>query len=488
VDPFPGGGPDAAKATGAKTTGTEASGSPAPVGPQPPEPPPPPPPPVDEQARAEIKALRESAEATKAELEAVQAELGAEREQRAEEVVGLREKLEKAHADALAGLRFSGYMQNDWNAWNQASSDELNPSSGALLNDERFLIRRARLRAAIDRDFAAGVFELDGNTVNGATARIIDAEASLKLPGETPELPLVMVTIGLFKIPFGYEVVQSDRDRLFMERSTTSRALFPGEFDVGARLTGAWRFVRGAVAAQNGEPLGETATWPGRDPNHWKDITLHLGVDTPVTDRLSVNAGVSYLWGKGFHPGTPATKTAVQWNDRNQNGVIDPGEIVAVSGTPAVASRNFERFGYGANLLLALVTPGVGASTLYGEIYLAQDLDRGILIADPYGPLSRDLREIGGYVAFTQDLGPYFCAGFRYDYYNPDRDSTDPARPLVPTSFAYQTESYVVGAKLGLTRLTVEYDHNHNELGRDTAGNPTSMKRDAITVRGQVTF
>jgi hypothetical protein len=292
----------------------------------------------------------------------------------------------------------------------------------------------------------------------------------------------------LFKIPFGYEVVQSDRDRLFMERSTTERALFPGEFDLGARLAGGWRFVRYAAAAQNGEPLGESATWPGRDPNAAKDITVHLGVDTPVTDRLSVTAGVSYLWGKGFHPGTPGTKTAVQWNDRNQNGVIDPGEIVAVSGTAPLPSRNFERFGYGANVLLALVTPDVGATTLYGEIYLAQDLDRGVLPADPYGPLSRDMREIGGYVALTQDLGPHVSVGFRYDSYNPDRDSADPARPLVPTSFSYQTESAVIGARLGLARFTVEYDHNHNELGRDVTGNPTSMKRDAVIARGQVTF
>ena len=51
-----------------------------------------------------------------------------------------------------------------------------------------------------------------------------------------------------------------------MERSTAERALFPGEFDAGARLSGGWQFVRYAVAVQNGEPVGER-TWHSRDPN-----------------------------------------------------------------------------------------------------------------------------------------------------------------------------------------------------------------------------
>ena len=42
-----------------------------------------------------------------------------------------------------------------------------------------------------------------------------------------------------------------------MERSTAERALFPGEYDVGARLMGGWRFVRYVIAVQNGNPIGE---------------------------------------------------------------------------------------------------------------------------------------------------------------------------------------------------------------------------------------
>jgi hypothetical protein len=440
----------------------------------------------EEELRAELKTLREALEAEKAEREAISAELGAEREQRAEEVVSLQEKMEKAHAAVMAALRFSGYLQADWTAVNQASTDDLNSGSGALLNDKRFMIRRARLRGTLDREYVAGVLEFDGNTVNGATARIIDAEASVKLPGETADLPLLMGTIGLFKIPFGFEVVQSDRDRLFLERSTAEHALFPGEFDLGARLAGGWRFTRYALAVQNGEPLGEKS-YPGRDPNSFKDVSGRLGIDTPVTDLLWIAAGFSGLSGKGFHPGNPSTKPTLQWNDRNQNGVLDAGEIIVVPGMAAQPSRNFTRFGYGADLRLGVNTPGVGLTTLYGEVYWAKNLDRGVVPADPLGPLSRDVREFGGYAAITQEIGPY-AVGVRYDYYNPDQDSADPAHPLVPTSFSYKTIAVVAAANLAPARLTLEYDRNRNNLGRDTAGNPTNLKSDTLILRGQVAF
>ena len=47
-----------------------------------------------------------------------------------------------------------------------------------------------------------------------------------------------MATLGLMRIPFGFEVQELDYVRPFLERATVLRALFPGEFDLGARLRG----------------------------------------------------------------------------------------------------------------------------------------------------------------------------------------------------------------------------------------------------------
>jgi hypothetical protein len=459
------------------------------VGPPTPVPPPPPGPTPEEQAlKADAEALKAEVAALKEQLELMSAILGAEREQRAEEVIAVQERAEKAEAARKHLPVISGYVQNDWTALDEQSTDQLNYSTGNPLNTQRFSIRRARLKITLDRDYTAGALEFDGNTVNGTQARLIDAEASLKLPGEKPDdVPLVMATIGLFKIPFGFELIQSDRDRLFMERSNAERALFPGEYDIGARLMGGWRFVRYVIAVQNGEPLGEK-TFPGRDPNNAKDVTGRLGVDTPVTDAVRVSGGFSGLSGTGFHPGTPATKSTIQWVDRNDNGVIDPSELVALPGKSSTPSKNFGRFAYGADLEVSIDTPVVGKTVVYGEVYWAKNLDRGIYIADPIAA-NRDYREFGGYGAVTQEICKYGLAGVRYDYYRSDLDSTASSHGiLVPSSNALQTVSLVGGARLANVRLTVEYDFNSNHNGLDATGAPTNLKSNTLVVRGQWVF
>jgi hypothetical protein len=455
-----------------------------------------------ELAEAQKKATesQEALEATQADLKAtldeMQAELGAEREQRAEEVIALREKLEKAQAALKKppvstphpGVSLTGYVQADWALWRQSSEDEINPSTLAPVNEERFMIRRARLKTTIDREYVAGALELDGNTVNGTTARLVNAEASFKLPGEEgAPVPLLMATVGLFKIPFGFEILQSDRDRIFLERSTAEQALFPGEYDLGARLQGGWRFVRYAIAAQNGDPLGEKA-FPGRDPNAAKDIVGRLGIETPIVETVTVSAGFSGLTGKGFHRGTPATKSVIQWSDKNEDGAFTSDEIVTVPGSAATPSQNFDRFAYGADLDLSVAIPQFGVATIYGELYYAKNLDRAKLIADPLGPLGRDARELGFYVAALLQIDDLATVGARYDAYNPDRDSTNSAKPLVPTDLSYSTLALVAAVGTPNGRVQVEYDHNTNHNGRDLMGRPANLKDDAVIVRGQVGF
>jgi hypothetical protein len=442
------------------------------------------------------KALEASQTELKASIEELQAILGAEREQRAEEVVALHEKLDKAQAalkkppvsTGYPGVSLTGYLQADWNIWRQSSEDEINPSTLAPVNDERFLIRRARLKTTIDREYVAGALEFDGNTVNGTTARLVNAEASIKLPGEEGSpLPFVMGTIGLFKIPFGFEILQSDRDRIFLERSTAEQALFPGEYDLGLRGQLNWRFVRFAVAVMNGDPLGEKA-YPGRDPNAAKDLVGRIGVDTPIADNVSIAAGFSGLTGKGFHRGTPATKSVIQWSDKNEDGAFTSDEIVTIPGSSATPSQNFSRFAYGGDLNLTVTIPQFGVATVYGEVYFAKNLDRAKLVADPLGPLGRDARELGYYGAALLQIGDLTTLGVRYDSYNPDRDSTDPAKPLVPADLSYGTLSAVVAVGTPNGRVQLEYDHNTNHSGRDLMGRPATLKDDAVILRGQVGF
>jgi len=390
-------------------------------------------------------------------------------------------------SSARTPIRLSGFVHADFGV-RQSSADQLN-TSGAPLNEDRFNIRRARLRAAIEGKYVAGAVEFDGNTNRGATARILGAEASLRWPGATAhDPPLLMGTIGAFKIPFGFEVLQSDRDRLFLERSTAERALFPGEYDLGARLQGGWKFLRYALAVMNGEPAGESTGFPGRDPNHQKDVVGRVGVEVEVGETVSVAAGVSGLAGYGFHPGTPATKPSIIWQDRNQDGMFQSNEVSVAAGVSGTPSSSFKRQAGGGDLRIAARVLPFGETTGYAEVYLAKNLDRAILPADPKS-VGRDITEVGSYLAITQQVGEHGMVGFRYDYYNPDRDSTDTqVAIIIPQSFIYQ--AYTVTAALTSTvgRLIVEYDVNRNHQGRDQAGLPTNLKDNAFFVRGEAKF
>jgi len=398
-------------------------------------------------------------------------------------------------------LRLSGYVQADAVAYRQSSVDEVNPATGEPLNEDRFSITRARLRAEALSAYLSGAIELDANTVQGPVARIVEAEVSARLPSPKPDAPpYAMLTLGLFKIPFGVEGPERERSRLFLERSTMTRALFPGNYDLGLRLSGGYRVFRYALAIMNGEPIGQVF-FPGRDANGGKDLLGRIGVDTSPHERLRIQGGFSALSGAGLHRGTPSTKDVLVWRDENENGLVDGTEIQVIPGTAATPSENFPRFALGADLRVTWKWPKIGESCLSFEIARAQNLDRGVEPADPIGA-GRDKRELGFYVGLTQELGKYAMIGVRYDRYDPDQDSSEQrGENLVPkdstystlavaAAFRYTPSSWTFGAEspFPALRVVAEYDHRANALGRTAGRLPTTLGDDSFAIRGEVSF
>jgi hypothetical protein len=446
-----------------------------------------------EDLKSRLSATEAALEAQSADMRKLAEDLSAEREARmeAEQAIGRAEEAARSAPPTVgavrAGLSLGGFLQADV-PFRQASEDEINGTTGDLLNQNRFYLRRARVRLSLIRTYLEGAFELDGNTVSGPTARAIGAEASVKLPGDAGAPPLLMATIGLFKTPFGFEIGESDRDRLFMERSTAEQALFPGEYDGGARLSGGWRFLRYALGVMNGEPIGER-TFPGRDPNKAKDLVGRLGVDIPIIEGATIRGGFSALSGHGFHKGTPATKDVIQWRDLNSNRVIDPGELMVVAGAAPTPSFNFDRSAFGGDLGVSVGWRQIFRTTVYGEFYLAQNLDRAVLPYEPSAPGAASVRELGYYAALTQGIGSHLVLGVRYDHYNPDRDATETrVGKLVTRDRSLDTLALAAALVVPYGRLMLEYDRNRNHQGRDLVGRPTNLEDDAFIVRGQVNF
>jgi hypothetical protein len=384
------------------------------------------------------------------------------------------------------GVRIGGYLQAQYES-NQLSSNQLD-QSGSPLNQDRFSVRRARLRLDRGWEYANATLELDASTTRGVNVGIRRAEGSLLYRGRNSQdlPPLVMVSLGVTDLPFGFELLESSRVRPFMERSPGSLALFPTEMDLGAKVSGAVAFLRYAFAITNGEPVDSLPGRFPRDPNSNKDFSGRVGVETQPLVPLSISGGTSFYQGTGFHPGTPATKPSFNWQDTNEDRVIQPSELQAVPGTAATPSSNFNRWAYALDLELALHTK-YGSTRLVGEGFVASNLDRGYLIASPE-PGGPELREAGGYVALVQDVTRWGQLGFRVSYYDPNSDFFRNLRGRqVPTALATRSLSPMVALRMeDCARLSFQYDFVHDYLAKDLRGVPTDAKNNQLTLRLQV--
>lgn len=497
----PAGSPSASPAPGAPTTGVAGSGAPAAPAPgaaptaapsnaTPPVAPPPSSPTPSNAASADPKTAE-----LERRLAAVEAEL-ARREKLDDEhaahpaqanatpsfpeIVNLEKT---AHSRPIpTGFVISGYLQADYDH-SQLSQDQL--QQGVPLNQNEFLLRRGRIRVDQGWDYAVATLELDANTVNGVSVGIRRAEASLFYRGNNGKdlPPLVMLTGGITDPPFGYELLQSARMRVFMERSLASSAFYPTEADAGVKVSGAASFLRYGLSLTNGQPLNNSG-FP-KDPNGAKDLTGRVGVVVPATKSIEIVGGTSFATGKGFHAGTDATKTTIQGSDTNGNGFVDPGETTFRPGQAASASQNFSRWLFGLDLGVHLTTK-FGDTHVYGELYAASNYDRGYLTADPV--VTGNVRELGGYAAITQQVTRYGLVGFRLSVYDPNSDAFESrAGNFVPKTQTVRTLSPVFGFELpDRARLLFEYDFIHDYLGRDRSGVPTDSRNDTWTARLQV--
>jgi hypothetical protein len=394
----------------------------------------------------------------------------------------------------------TGYAHVDWVVVRQSSQDEIT-QDGEPLNEKRFLLRRARLRAERDLGLFHGAFEIDANTIQSLQVRPVNAEASFKWPARRPyartpwavdpsgsDEPWFMVTAGLFRTPFGFEAAEPERERPWLERSTVSNALFPQSFDLGLRVVGGFRFVRYTLGIMNGDPIGSRA-FPGRDPNESKDLVFRVGGASALTDAIRVEGGLSGVTGRGFHRGQAASKDLLQWSDINGNGAIDDvSELVPIAGSPATPSSSFKRFAVGADLRVTATLPLLGDLHVRGEIMRGQNIDRGIFVSDPV-VATRDQRQLGYYVGVAQEVTRWALVAVRYDRYDPDADARE-REPfaLVPRDLSQSTWSFSAAARTRAARLVAQYDHRQNALGRDASGRPATLADDAFTLRAEVRF
>lgn len=382
-------------------------------------------------------------------------------------------------------LRVLPYLQAQYES-HEESEDQLSSDGAHLLNRDRFVLRRGRLVVGVDHRWMQLLLELDVNTQQGLAVGARQAEATLRMPVDAHGRSPAALTLGLFRTPFGHEVLRSARDRVFAENATFAQAFFPGESDVGARVQGAVGWFRYAVAVVNGHPIDEPV-YGGRAPTAPRDVVGRVGVDVRG-ERVRLTAGLSALGGSGFHAGSAQGVDTLGVRNTSETGTLTPDDLTLIQGRAAVRSQNFARFAAGADVAVdARLTPDV---SLYAwlEGALGQNMDRGLFFTDPV-VTGYDLRGLGLVAGATATLFSRALVGLRVDWYNPNVDGTaSVAGRIVVAPRDLLTVSALAGVQVPgtATRLVAQYDVVRDHLALGTDGLPTDFANNRFTLRLQV--
>lgn len=394
--------------------------------------------------------------------------------------------IRKGLLGAVTPLQVRGYIQTQYRS-SQLSEDEVD-EDGAPMNKDQFSIRRGRLAVQSSSRYAGATLEVDINTVAGPFVSPSQADVEFMLPHPDPEVhPYLVVSGGLSSIPFGVDLPQGSRGRLFMERTQGSRALFPGERDIGIQLATGLGPLRGSIAAQNGVPISNTPTdalvFTARPT-----LIGRVGAVASVKERASIGGGLSYLSGGGLHEGSTSSKTALSWSDKNQNGLVSLDELVGVNSQSASPSIPFDRWAIGADVQLGLRTP-LGWTRVDSEVIMASNLDRGYLVADPV-TAGYDLRELAWHVGIVQEVLDHGLVGARVDSYDPNTDAFATQRgEFIDADLDILTIAPALGLQVkGRGRLVFQYDYVVDLLGRDVIGVAIDLPNDQWTLRAQMEF
>lgn len=324
----------------------------------------------------------------------------------------------------LHGVRFSGYLQPQLvlQTFNAAASpnlaagglppgvssnDVIARPDGTTTNPDFFRLRRVRFKAEFEPSkHAAFVFEIDPTSAGGPSggigtvARNVEADGVVHWGGGV----VTRFGMGIFKIPYGWEVLQSDADRPFIERSWWEQNVTPGEFDTGmkAYTTAFEKRMAVQVAVVNGQTQGEKNFAVLPDLNKGKDVVGRFYWDFGPFD-----AGVS--------------------GDYGQGQVVDAAALVF---------KNYRRWALNVEAALHHRFTSIGETRVFGEFNLGSNMDRGVVYAFALPGLPADVvhgsvtdrSELGWFVRGEQDITRWFTLAVRFDSYSPDTSVSNDAR------------------------------------------------------------
>lgn len=311
-------------------------------------------------------------------------------------------------------IKITGYLQTQFQ---KAQSSGINSFSGGdfpAYSDNRFMIRRGRLKVDRVDKYSSIVFQIDA-TQDGI--QLMDAFIQLR----HPDYKSFNFIAGLFNRPFGYSIVYSSGYRDFPERARVFQTLMPRERDLGALIgyhpQRIAKFLSLELAIVNGS--GKSA----KDYDNKKDIIGNIGFKFDSLANKKFHIG----FGGSIYKGSVRNNTNTYYSPDN-NGYtahISDGFI----------GKNIKRDYYGANLQLQYDN-SFGVTTLKTEYVAGKQPGVAAAVADrdnlkgPYSSQSFGNQPLGDlfersfdgyYLWFTQQIAKTkFTALLAYDVYDPN--------------------------------------------------------------------
>ena len=315
--------------------------------------------------------------------------------------------------------------------------------AGITTNGDYFRLRRARLKIELaPNEYSRFVMEIDPvlaggpDNATGTIARNVEAQGVMHWGGDV----VTTFGMGIFKIPFGWEVLQSDADRPFIERSWWEQNITPGEFDTGAKAytSALEKRLTFQVAVINGAIQGEKTFSLLPDLNKGKDV---LG-------RVNYNFGALDLGTSGYY---------------------GQGQEVVIS---TLSFKQYPRFAGNLEGGIHHKFLQMGETRVFAEINAGQNMDRGTKYAAAIAlpGLPSDIvkgsvtirNEFGWFARIEQDVTRWATLAFRYDFYTPDTSISTNGR---------STEGFVGVANFTKQlQLRLEYNHYTDNVHATTPG------------------
>ncbi len=388
-------------------------------------------------------------------------------------------------------LKISGYIQAQYQKADTAGIESFAGGNFANTLDNRMAVRRGRFKLAYDYNLTQYVLQVD---VTEKGVGIKDAYGSFT----DPWINTFAFTAGIFDRPFGYEIFYSSSLRESPERSRLFQTLFPGEREIGAKLTinppktSRYNFIKLDAGVFNGN--GPTTV----EFDSQKDFIGHLSLNKSFSqERINIGIGASYYNG-GWRQNT-------KYVYESGNALVAGNEIAAfvVDSTSSHIGSILRREYSGTDAQITFHTPA-GITTIRGEYIWGQQPGTSATSASPGSQPTTDayLRQFeGGYFYFVQGiLQTKHKILFKYDFYDPNTDisgnnigiagsktsATDIAYTTVGLGWIYHYNSNV--------KITAYYDRVTNETtsaikNNSTLKNLTKDRNDNVfTLRVQYKF